>query len=129
MFVVRLAAATQVQAQTHLRPGAYRGLGNGTAYNPTTRTTVIPGVAVVKPHGVYQSVGNGYYRNQATGNIYNPHTRSYTSGRNMTFRPGGYQNMGNGTRYNPTTRATHIPGVAVIKPSGVYRAVGNTGYY
>jgi hypothetical protein len=52
---------------------------------------------------------------------------SHTQGKNMTFRPGNYH--GNGfIRQNPTTGSTHVPGLGVAKPSGVYRPMGN-GYY
>ena len=127
--VACLVAASQAQAQsTRFSQGAFYGMGNGTGYNPAIRATHIPGVAVIKPSGVYRPVGGGYYQNPNTGNVYNPRSGSYTQGRNVTFRPGMYQSMGNGTGYNPATRSTHIPGVAVIKPSGVYRPIGG-GYY
>jgi len=115
-------------AQTGFRPGVYHripGVGN---YNPTTRSFHVPGQSVFKPTGRYDHVGNGYYRNPVTGNLYNPQTGSYTRGRNLTFRPGNYHNLGDGTRYNPTTDSLHIPGQAVVKPSGVYLHTRN-GYY
>lgn len=49
------------------------------------------------------------------------HAQVYTA-------PGQYYYGPNGTRYNPTTGSTHIPGQAVVKPSGIYHYTGN-GYY
>ena len=124
-----VGSANVASADTHFRPGYYQPIpGTGARVNHYNGSLHIPGQAVYKSSGRYDHVGNGYYRNRATGNTYNPYTKSYTQGRNLTFRPGSYQQLGGGTRFNTTTGAFHIPGQAVIKPSGVYHHIGN-GYY
>ena len=128
-LVVAATAASSASAETTFRPGGYQNFGNYGRYNATTGAFHIPGQSVYKSTGRYDHIGNGYYRNPYSGNIYNPGTRSYTSGKNLTFRPGNYQLLGNtGMRFNGQTGALHLPGQAVIKPTGVYHHMGN-GYY
>jgi len=122
-------ASAQWPSTRIVSPGAsgYQHVGGGFHRNPWNNSTYIPGVAAVKPSGVYQATGTGYYVNQDTGNIYNPSTGSYTQGKNLSIRDNNYQ--GNGfIRHNPNTGSFHIPGAAVVKPSGVYTPMGN-GYY
>lgn len=110
-------------------PGAsgYQNFGNGVHRNPWNGSTYVQGIGAVKPSGVYQHVQGGYHVNRNTGNIYNPSTGSYTEGKQLSFRPNNYNNFGV-VRHNSTTGSLHIPGAAVIKPSGVYSPMGN-GYY
>ncbi len=126
-LVAGALTADSAQAQTHFRPGGYLGIG-GIGINPTTGSVHVPGQSVIKPSGRYDAIGNGYYRNHATGNIYNPTTRSYTQNQHFSFRPGQYHRSSSGIGFNPTSGSLHVPGRAVVKPSGVYHAIGN-GYY
>lgn len=124
--------ADEASAQFSQRPGAYIGVGN-VGVNPWTGSVHVPGHTVYKPSGNYQAIGNGYYQNPYTGNKYNPYTGSYLQGRQPGFtqveqRPGGYIRNGWGTGVNPVTGSVHLPGQAVLKPSGTYRAIGG-GYY
>lgn len=113
---------------TSFRPGGYVQSHPHSYLNPVTGARYRPGVGVAKSSGIYRPVGRGYYQNPITGNIYSPSTGSYTTGKDLHFRPGRYHHAGGGTHYNPTTGATYLPGRAVIKPSGVYTPIGG-GYY
>lgn len=129
VLAVAAFACPEAKADTGFLPGGYQNLGGYGRYNASTGSYHVPGQSVFKPTGRYDHVGQGYYRNQYTGNIYNPYTRSYTQGKNLTFRPGSYNNIGNTSmRFNSRTNALHLPGQAVIKPTGVYHHIGN-GYY
>lgn len=128
-----VAISSDASAQYSQRPGVYIG-GNNLRVNPWNGSVHVPGRGVVKSDGrVYRPIGNGYYQDPNTGNKYNPHTGSYLQGSRPGFsaserRPGQYHHVAPGIKHNPTTGSTHIPGHAVIKPSGTYRAIGG-GYY
>ena len=85
VLAVSAGASTEASAQWPstriVSPGAagYQHIGGGIHRNPWNNSTYIPGVAAVKPSGVYTPMGNGYYRNQSNGNVYNPTTGAYTS--------------------------------------------------
>lgn len=110
------------------KPGGYQQVGGNVHVNPAGGSVYVPGVGVRKPSGTYTPVGNGYYQNPWTGNVYNPNTGSYSSGKNLSFKPGGYNQLGGNIHHNPVTGSVHIPGAAVLKGSGVYTPMGN-GYY
>ena len=130
-----LAAAVLFNADcfgqvTFLNPGNngnYLNVAPGVRFNPSKGSIHQPGVAVHKSSGTYNHLANGYYQNPNTGNIYNPTTGTYSSGKNISFRPGQYQNFGN-VRYNAQTQALHVPGQKVVKPSGTYYHRGG-GHY
>ena len=112
----------------HFRPGGYQHVGGNLHHNPIGGSTYLPGVGVQKGLRSYAPVGNGYYQNQWTGNVYNPNTGSYSTGKHLSFSPGGYNQVGRRVFQNPVTGSIHVPGAAVLKGSGVYAPIGN-GYY
>ena len=126
------AGAATCNAQTYFKGGSYTTIpgAGGMRYNNATGAYHIPGQAVIKSSGTYNYIGRGYYQNPVTGNVYNPYDRSYTHGSNVQFRGGSYSTIpgAGGMRYNNATGAYHIPGQAVIKPSGTYNYIGR-GYY
>jgi hypothetical protein len=138
--IVAFALATDAQAQRpwpggggpvssfHFRPGGYQHLGGNVHHNPIGRSLYASGFGVQKGFNSYAPVGNGYYQNRWTGNTYNPHTGSYSAGRQLSFSPGGYNRVGGHVFHNPVTGSVHVPGAAVLKNSGVYAPIGN-GYY
>ncbi|HBJ34655.1 MAG TPA: hypothetical protein DDZ51_07815 [Planctomycetaceae bacterium] len=138
--IASLALASNAQAQRpwpgnaghgssfHFRPGGYHHVGGNLHHNPAGGSLYAPGVGVQKGFGSYGPVGNGYYQNQWNGNIYNPNTGSYSSGKHLSFSPGGYNRVGGRVSHNPVTGSVHVPGTAVLKRSGVYTPIGN-GYY
>lgn len=119
-------------ASTSFRGGGYNQVGrvggHTVHHNPVTGAVHVPNVGVAKNSGIYSPIGNGYYQNARTGNVYNPTTGSYTTGKQVEFRPGGYNNLGGNVYHNPVTNSVHVPGVGVAKDSGMYRPIGN-GYY
>jgi len=131
-----LAAATlfsadgfaQVTVYNPNNSSNYQNVAPGVRFNPLKGSVHQPGVAVHKASGTYNHLANGYYQNPVTGNIYNPTQGTYSTGKDITFRPGEYQNLGGGVRYNSQTQAVHIPGQKVIKPSGTYYHQGG-GHY
>jgi hypothetical protein len=112
----------------HFRPGGYYHAGGNLHHNPIGGSVYRPGVGVQKGFNTYAPVGNGYYQNQWNGNIYNPNTGSYSTGKHLSFSPGGYNQVGRRVFHNPVTGSVHVPGAAVLKSSGVYAPIGN-GYY
>lgn len=122
----------QQPQSTGFMPGGYNQVGRvgglGVHHNPVTNSLYMPNVGVLKSSGLYTPIGNGYYQNARTGNVYSPDTGSYSTGKQIEFRPGGYNYQGGNTYHNPVTNSTHIPNVGVIKDSGFYRPIGG-GYY